>query len=275
MPSTKDLQIGSLIQALVYGRPKVGKTFGALTAPRPNVIDFDRGIAVARNPTFIQKYGLKDILYEQFYEKTLSPRGVPTQHNAFDDACRYFDQWMAPGKRDQFDTWVVDSGTSLVKAASNKGIILLGGKSLGITSQTHSAAVQTGVIYPKKQDFGVERSMTEQFIRMVKDSGKHVFFICHERTVTNDQGEVESIHPLLTGGSVDAIGAMFDEVWNIQVYGAPPNTSHVMITQPIGRRVVGSRTGMPNETPFNWESIQKAHQEIIKAQEAMNAAIKQ
>jgi hypothetical protein len=40
----------SKIKALAFGRFKVGKTFGAATFPRPNFMDFDRGIATLLNP---------------------------------------------------------------------------------------------------------------------------------------------------------------------------------------------------------------------------------
>lgn len=271
MPNTKDLIVGNAVQVLAYGKPKTGKTFGALTFPRPNVIDFDRGIVTAKNPAFVAKYGLRDILYQEFFDSDLTNRGVARTHNAFDEACKYFDEWMGPGKRDQFDTWVVDSGTSLIKASSNKGVVLLGERSkpLGITSGTHAAGVMHGVIYPKQQDYGVERSMTEQFVRMVKDSGKHFVFICHERIDMDDDGTITAIAPRLTGGSVEAVGAMFHEIWNIQAIGAPPNMIRQAITEPIGKRVAGSRTGIPSGTPFEWPAIKEAYDKIIASQAAM------
>ena len=73
MPNTRDWVPGDKIQALVYGKSGVGKTFGALSFPRPVVMDFDKGIATARNPVFVEKYGIRDIEYEQFAEKKYRP----------------------------------------------------------------------------------------------------------------------------------------------------------------------------------------------------------
>jgi hypothetical protein len=110
MPNTKDWVPGKMIQVLVYGPKGSGKTWGALTFPRPNIMDFDKGIATVRHPAFVKKHGLLSIQYEQFTEKKM--RGpIPLDHNAYDDACRYFDEWMAADKVDTFDTWVIGSST--------------------------------------------------------------------------------------------------------------------------------------------------------------------
>lgn len=83
----------SKIKALVYGRSKVGKTFGAGTFPRPCFMDFDSGIATLTGADFIKKHGVKkDVIYEQFHERGLTARGVPQTANAFDDGCRFFDK---------------------------------------------------------------------------------------------------------------------------------------------------------------------------------------
>jgi hypothetical protein len=186
MPNTKDWVPSKQIQALVYGPSKVGKTFGAATFPRPNFIDMDAGIATVRNPEFITRHGKRDIEYEQFSEKSRNKAGVVTAHNAFDDACRYFDKWMEKGRVDTFDTWVVDSGTTLSEASMNKAIVLLGSKALSMSSNTHQQAIATGLVYPKMQDYGSERSMVEQFIDFMLDSGKHFVFICHEKIISDD-----------------------------------------------------------------------------------------
>lgn len=268
MPNTRDWQPGNLVQCLVYSPPKYGKTWGALTFPRPNMIDFDGGIATARNPEFVKKYGIKSIEYIQPKERGLNAKGVPTSHNAFDDACKYFDEWMRPGKRDQFDTWIVDSGTSLAQAAMNKGIILLGTRGFAAASKTHEQALNTGIVFPKLQDYGSERSMVEQFIRMLKDSGKNFVFICHEKEVTDSEGHVMQYVPLITGKGVAAVGAMFDEIYNIRITGSGTTMKRELITQPIMLRMAGSRYGVPTGIPFDYESLSGALAGI-RAQQAM------
>jgi hypothetical protein len=253
-----DYEPDAKIKALAFGRFKVGKTFGAATFPRPNFMDFDRGIATLLNPDFIKKHGYKpDVIFEQFWEKNVDKAGVVRGHNAFDDASRYFDKWMGPGLRDQFDTWVIDSATSLSQFAMNKGIILLGGPSLAIASKTHAQAVNTGVVYPKQQDYGVERNMVQQFIRMILNTDKNVLILCHEKELTDDNGNLKATVPLLTGKSVEEIPIMFDEVWNVQRRPVGGETVTMLITQQTTTMKVGSRLGIPNQTPFEYGAIRK------------------
>lgn len=259
MPTLKDQTAGKYIKGLVYGRSKIGKTFGAGTFPRPNFMDCDAGIGTLTGKDFIEKHGFRgDIIYEQFRERNLNPRGVPLSANAFDDACLYFDKWMRPGERDKFDTWVIDTGTTLSQFAMNKAIVLLGGSFKGIKSETQKQGVEHGLVFPKIQDYGSERSMVEQFIAMVKSADKNVLFLCHEKELTDEEGNVKAIVPLLTGKGVEAISLMFDEVWNVRVKKQGTETIRYLQTTPEGGRMVGSRTALPNGTPWDYDSIKKA-----------------
>lgn len=264
MPTLANKQIHQTVQAVVYGPPKVGKTFGAGTFPRPNFLDFDGGIGTLASPDFIRKHGWHpDLLYEDFKERKRDKRGIPIDHNILDDASRYFDKYMTPALRDTFDTWVIDTGTFLAEAAMNKAIVLLGSKQFtGITSNTHKLALEYGLIVPKIQDYGSERSMTEQFVEMVKDSGKHVLFICHERMEIDDEGRTTAVTPLLTGKSVQKINAMFDDVWRIETkkeaVNGKPVMKRILRTETDGIRMAGSRLGIPSGTEWNWEAISVA-----------------
>lgn len=277
MPTLDKWVPGTRIQVLVYGPSKAGKTWGAYTFPRPVVLDFDKGVATARNPEFVKKYGLNTVVYyEQFEEAKRTPTGVVLQHNAFDDSCRFFDQWMKPhglwkGYKtgvDQFDTWVIDSGTTISQFAQNKAVILLGGMKL---SKSHEQGVGAGLVIPKLQDYGAERSLVEQFVDMVMASGKHVVFICHEKTVTDDNGNVLSIEPLLTGKSSEAVPLKFDEVYNLRVGRKGPDITRTLLTTSDGIRKAGSRYGVPSGIDWNYESINKALTSIREEQDKMTS----
>lgn len=256
MPNIQNLELPSTFQCMIIGPFKSGKTWGAGTFPRPNFIDFDGGTDVFRNPEFIRKYGLKSIEYGRFTEKNRDPKGVIRTHNAFDDACKYFDEWMKPGKRDQFDTWVVDSATTMSMFARNKAIVLLGSKALGIASKTHEQAINTGLIYPKQQDYGSERSMVEQFVDMLKESGKNFILTAHEQAFTDDAGNVTDIGPLLTGGSRQAIPLKFDEVYHLRIKKKGTEYVRYLQTHPDTIRKCGTRLGVPDDTPWEWGAIQ-------------------
>lgn len=281
MPWAQDWQPGSLVQVLVYGKAKVGKTFGAYTFPRPVVIDLDRGMAVASNPDFLKKYGKRPIFYEHFLERDVKG-GVPQTHNAFDDVCKFFDEWMKPagkwtsrvdGKtydvgKNQFDTWIIDSGTTLGEVAQNKAVILHGQLNI---SKTHEQAKKVGLIIPKIQDYGSERSLIEQFADMVLASGKNVVFICHEKEVTNDEGTVLSIEPLLTGKSSEVVPLKFDEVYNLRVKRQGTEFVRYLQTAADGLRKVGSRYGIPNETAWDYDALMIALMKNKQERDALKA----
>lgn len=242
MPNIKDAPLTENIPrivAIVMSPPGGGKTFLAGTFPRPNFLDFDQKIGVLRNPAFIKQYGLKSVEYGWFPEKSYAnPALTP---NAFDDAQRYFDLWMSPSKVNQFDTWVVDSGTSLSEVARRKGIYIVGGKKLSGalgTLQTHGAPVM------EQNDWGMERQLTEKFIRMVVQSGKNVLINVHEKEITNDAGFVTAIKPLFTGQSADIIPSIVPDVWVLTQGMVNNKLTRFLTGAPYGNYRVRSELGV-------------------------------
>lgn len=262
------------IKALAFGKFKVGKTWGAGTFPRPNFMMFDRGgISTLLNPEFIKKHGYKrDLQFEEFWDKNKDSKGVVKSHNALDDACRYFDKWMGPSLRDKFDTWIVDSGTSLSDACMNKALLLMGAGNLGVKSNTLSVGHSTGMIAPKQQDWGAERSMLEQFIQMILDTDKNFLFLCHEKTLQTDEGVVTGVVPLLTGKSVEAVSIKFNEVWNVQRVKKGTDWNVVLKTQQTSVLKVGSRLGIPEDTPFEYTAIKGVLDSLKGQRAAMNSS---
>lgn len=268
MPWLNEWTPSDPIQILVYGAAKTGKTWGALTAPRPVVFDFDRGVATARNLEFVKQFGQRPIFYETFNPQLSGV--VPKNFEAFDKACKYFDEWMKPSGRwdgrqvgrDMFDTFVIDSGTSLSELAQHKALIVLSGMKL---SKAYEEAIKTGVVVPRIQDYGSERSLVEQFVDMVLGSGKNVILLCHEKEITTDTGAVTGIVPLLTGKSSEVVPMKFDEVYNLRIRKVANDVKRYLQTQSDGIRKAGSRYGVPNESEWNWSAIQSTLTKI-KAQ---------
>jgi hypothetical protein len=258
-----ELTIHPAIKALIYGRIKTGKTAGAATFPRPRFIEFDNdGWFTLKNPKLEAKYGYsKNVVDVAIFSDKMDSKGIVASHNALDQACMYFDKCMKPDLVDTFDTWVIDTATSLFESARNKGVILLGteGKALGISSNTWEAAKKTGLLIPKIQDYGAERSIAEQFIDMVLGSGKNVLLLAHEREVWNDKTDTVSGYvPLMRGQSSEIVSSKFSEVWNLRTKPSGNDVVRYLQTEPDALRACGSRLGLPNETPFEWEKIKAA-----------------
>jgi AAA domain-containing protein len=259
---------GDPVIVLPYGRFRVGKTFGAGTFPRPCILDYDRGLGSLYAPDFMKKYGVRKFLHRSFWETTFDGPVVKA-HNAYDDSCRYFDYMMEATRRDTFDTWVIDSGTTLSEYAQNKGAILMGTQEYGFRSHSHELAIKYKLAVPVIQDYGAERSLVEQFVDMVLSVGKHFVFICHEKELKDKEGNLLAIAPLLTGQSVEAIPLRFDEVYNIQLMKGVTHfnkETHVVTqdwmrvckTSPDGLVRAGSRNGVPDGIEWNYESVLKA-----------------
>lgn len=267
MPTLIDLSSSAAFTCLVYGRFGTGKTAGAATFPRPIILDFDRGTKTLKNVALELKYGYaKNVVhFETFREKRVQRNGVPISHNAYDDACRYFEAWMKEGGEWEgtptgpslFDTWVIDSGSTLGDYARNKAIILMGGERLSLT---HDKAKASGLVLPKVQDFGAERALVEQFIGVVLDSGKNVVLTAHEKTEWSGEGTSERITgivPMFTGQSVEKIPLKFDEVYNLRTKKEGPNVVRYLQTVPDGIRACRSRLGVPDGTLWEYGSIMK------------------
>ena len=251
-------ELNKPFRVVVFGSPGKGKTWGALTFPRPNIIDFDSGSVVGLHPKFIAKWGHKKLLGKSFSDKDLDGKGVPIGHRAFDEATEYVAESMLPENIDSFDTWIVDSGTSLGRAAMFKALLLMNDGSVGQTSNTLKGARKTGAIVPKMQDYGAQRSMMEQFISRLKESNKMLIFICHEYEEKDDSGNTTAIRPLLTGGSREAIPAMFNETYAISLEGVGQNQQAVCTTEKSGFYESKSRLGIPSRTPWNWPALEAA-----------------
>jgi len=279
MPLISEWKPSDPIVILVFGQIKIGKTWGACTFPRPVIFDFDKGAATARNPEFVKKYGSRWMFYEEFSDTNRDARGVVKAHSAFDRACMFFDEWMKPkgrwtseGKqydvgKDMFDTFVIDSGTTLSEVATNKAVMVLGNEGL---SKTYKTAQNTGILIPKLQDFGAERSLVEQFVRMVLSSGKNVILLAHEREVWEGEGndaKLTELTPMFTGKSAQSIPLMFDEVYNLRSKMVGPNVVRYLQTQPDALRRCGSRYGIPNETPWEYDALKKVIDSVHAAQQ--------
>src|SRR6266498_5285243 len=281
MPKLSDWKPTDKIRVLVFGKFKTGKSWGAFTFPRCVVLDYDKGIATARNPEFVKKYGVRDIFYEQF-EEGEKFRGVPKEHRAFDQSCMFFDEWMKargnwkgqPTGRDMFDTWVIDSGTTLSEFAQYKAVFVMGKMEL---SKSHELAMKHGLLVPKIQDFGSERSLVEQFVDMVLSTDKNVVLVCHEKElmVTPGKGQdpiTVGIVPLFTGKSTETIPLKFDEVYRLELKPVGMKDVRVLRTVPYSVVRCGSRYGLPDESPWNYETI-KEHLDKIHAEQVKQMVV--
>jgi hypothetical protein len=111
----------------------------------------------------------------------------------------------------------------------------------------------------------------------VKDSGKHVVLICHEKELTTSGNDrvVTGIVPLLTGKSAESVPLKFDEVYNLRVKKDGPNTVRYLQTQPDGQRKVGTRYGIPDGSKWDWDTVQASLNSIKATQRGQTSTPKE
>jgi hypothetical protein len=138
-----------------------------------------------------------------------------------------------------------------------KAIVLLGGVGFkGAKSATHDEALKKGLLVPKIQDWGSERSLVEQFVEMVKNSGKHFVLLCHEKTlISEDTGATTDVLPLLTGKGVQAVSLKFDEMYYLKPRRKGTEFVHELKTEADAIHMVGSRYGLPDGTPWEYADV--------------------
>lgn len=250
MPNLNTYQFdqNAVIQAIIMSPPGKGKTSVAGTFPRPNFFDIDGKVEVCRNPRFIRKYGVRSILYEKFPEPAIAnPRIVPT---AYAKLCAYFEEWMSPGKRNQFDTWVIDSGTTLSLIARCQALMILGKLQ---RSSTLKKAQEAGMEAMEQQDWGAERSLVEKFIKQVLDTGKNVLLLVHEKEIVKNG--VTEIVPLFTGDSKTVIPAMFKDIWQLRPTMLENKPAIKLVASPIGYVQTRSELGLDEVVDPDYDKI--------------------
>ena len=121
--------------------------------------------------------------------------------------------------------------------------------------------------FPKKQDYGAERSMAEQFINRLIASGKNLLVLCHEAEIWDDSPEAtapKGYEPLLRGQSKAIVTAKFNEIYRLERKVVGPERFVVLRTKPTGETKIGSRLGIADETPWNWPAISAELTRIAK-----------
>lgn len=250
MPNLNTYQFdkNAVIQAIIMSPPGKGKTSLAATFPRPLFWDFDGKVEVARNPRFLRKYGVRSIIYEKFPEPAVAnPKLTPT---AYAKACLFFDEWTKPGKLSQWDTAVIDSGTTLSIVARCQALMILGKLQ---RSKTLAKAQEFGMEAMEQSDWGAERSLVEKFVKQLLDTGKNVLLLVHEKEVV--KSGVTEIMPLFTGDSKTVIPAMFKDVWQLRPTVVANQPAIKLIGSPLGNVQVRSELGLDEVIDPDYDKI--------------------
>lgn len=262
--SIADLSNDTSIRAMIYGPPKAGKTVIAATFPSPFFLDWDgEGLKCLHSSYFRNKYPKKadpktsDIRFIDLLDDTdeygLFKEPKDIRQAAFWRGLEAINQIT---NHPDVKTLVLDSATSMSKAARNVGLVTSRKRS---RSQTWQHAKEDHMALLAMQDFGAEMSALEQlFDGLMNVRGKNIIVIAHDRRESTKDGLLTGVYPLLTGDRIRSqVARWFDDVWYLD---ANAQGRRILRCQPSGvLKSVGSRLGLPAEIPDpDYDSIMSA-----------------
>jgi hypothetical protein len=166
------------IVGLIYGQPGVGKTTCALSAPDPVLIDADNGLKRVNKRFQCPSVPLKD--YREFMELLNSDELAPFKTIVFDTLGKLVDM-------------MGDYVATL--APANK--------------QANGALTQKG--------YGALKVEFQRMLRLVKQRGKHLIFVAHERE--EKDGDTKIIRPDVSGSSGKDLVKDLDFMGYMEMYG--------------------------------------------------------
>lgn len=184
METVERQQIRLLLQGL-YGQ---GKTFSALTAPNPCVLNLDNNLGAHA--------GRKDVINVPFYDKKFiakyNQQGLVT--SAVTD-------WILKqgSKLSEEQTLTIDGLTNLNNAYDRE---------VGVPMSTRTGKPDT------QQWWGEKLDWQKEFFESLKSLKCDVIVCCHEQFERNDEGGLSGkILPLVQGSFKDQIGTHFTDIF--------------------------------------------------------------
>jgi hypothetical protein len=204
---------------LLYGKPKTGKTFTALTIPPP-IYFMSVGVAneakVYYSKAFQKKYGSR-----------LKPEDlqidVGTTSQEVKDLAEEAIEKDASGKGFQFRSIVIDNATPLIDlqldVAMEMSYTLKLEANRGTDKTALSKLKEYGAVVPQQGDWGIAQGIMRRFISELLAVEKHVVFIAHEYELKvagpQQTQTLIGVEPWFIGRDRNSIGNRFDNVWRL------------------------------------------------------------
>ena len=258
MPKLTSEIIGRREKFLLYGAPKRGKTFCALTAPDPIFFLAIGGPNEAKtyySKQFQEKHGQKDIYIESAIEdvdkhgRCKTPKGFDHACNLLDEVLELDDQGKLDTKTGGFETLIVDNATVLAEFQMNKSIYIsdLTRSDSATGASTQQKVKEHGVLKPSDADWGAAQSLMQNWYSWLFKIDKHIVFIAHEYYVTRANRATQSvdtvgIQPLFIGKQRSRIANAFDNVWHFTFDHAHYQARTIPTEKPV-EIIAGTRLG--------------------------------
>lgn len=213
---------------LLYGEPKRGKTFTALTAPGPIYFLGIGGTNEAKtyySEQFQRKHGKKEIFIDAATEDWSKGRVI--EPKGFDRACILLDEALELDDKGEmeFETIIIDNATVLSEFQMYKVIEI---DHLGTDdpekATIYKKYVENGILTPHDLHWGGAQSLMGKFISHLFSLDKNIVLIAHEHQTTRANRKTRetstlAVKPLFIGQQRSRIANMFDNVWRFYKRG--------------------------------------------------------
>jgi len=247
MPNAKDLKTNPYPKILVVGDGGSRKTRFLATCPQPFVLDFDKGMAAARDMD-VEFQTFKDAPFGVKVKKEATlEEGIYPWGEAWPGFIKYLNEQVWPkievGEW-PFKTLGGDSITTMANICMNY-VLRSGGK--------------TGDSPIEVQHWGSQLRLMERVIEQLCSWPVQLVFTAHVKRDENLVTADKELLPLVGGQLSGKIGIYFDEVWFTESKGTmesktPWSTLH---TESSGmRKQAKTRHGVPSGTlKAEWSSV--------------------
>lgn len=273
----------SRVMLLLYGEAGAGKTYTALTAPRPVLFILIGGedeLHTALGKTFRQNYpdfdAEKDLYYHVVSDE-MGKRGVFSAAKAFDEAGDVVEEALKrdadPDDEFHFSTIVIDNLSRLNDAAMNKSIEFSHRRASDSSrgKSTMNAMMKHGIVAPSDSDWGGAMSLVKQFTNwLMNKCDKHIVYVCHEWIKSSvdrktKQETMQMVKPQLIGNLRQHLPNQFSCVWRQDIEGQ----YHVVHTEGDGTFIAKTRMGGTLDVTIRDPNLTELFSQLLDATETV------
>lgn len=250
--------LGTREKILLYGAPKTGKTFLALTAIGLGPMYFlaiggDNELKTRYSQEFLDKYP-RDFEHPIFHDVVAEDRKdsweIPDNPTGLDRVKERLDGFHAWEQREGIgiQTVVVDNATTLEELQMNKALAA----EYDLAGNKMKAALKTerewGIRRPHDSTWGAAQSLMDKFANYIFELPYHVIFVAHERLEWEQKPNTRerilvSILPEFVGKQRTLIPRAFDSVWRMTAEGGGRNVQYTAQTVKDNIVLAGTRVG--------------------------------
>jgi hypothetical protein len=246
--------IGQNELMLFYGKPKVGKTHAALTAPRPI---YFIGVGNTNEAKTFYSKTFQDSHGQNFKKDDLIIDAGKTSQEIKDLAEKAIED-DASGKGYEFASIIVDNATPLTSLQMDVAFQISYDRMAEKDKSAQKKLEVYGAVIPHENDWGIAQGIMRRFISDLISVDKHIIFIAHEYETFSSQGQgraptLEKVEPWFIGKDRTQIANTFDNVWRFTREGmdtyAARTEAGIFKTYTV---VAGSRIG--GVIPKDWQN---------------------